>query len=142
MKTLIGLFLTLTAFSATAGEITIYDRAIGQSYGISSYSQDFDMNPELGRVWVSVKFNDGSEGPSYDEDRIKLEGLSFNATTSQIQLDVDGVQTICANVKLSRRSYRIRPTGNCTFKQKHYSVKVDDGFEVRTVEKLKILLKY
>ena len=138
-----GLFLTLTTLSAFAGEITIFDKSTSWGYATSSYSQDFDLNPELGRVWVSVKFADGSEGPSYDETRVKVEGLSFNPTTSQIQLDVEGVQVICANVKISRFSgTRIRPTGNCTFKQKYYSVKVDDGFEIKTVEKLKITLNY
>jgi hypothetical protein len=143
MKTLIGLFLTLTTLSAFAGEITVLDRTV-TSYNYSrSFAQDFEINTELGRAWLNLKFSDGnSDGPAYDEERIKIEGLSFNPTTSQIQLDVDGVQVICANVKIGRLSTRIRPTGKCSFKQKNYTVKVDDGFEVNEVEKLKITLNY
>jgi hypothetical protein len=143
MKTLIGLLLTLSTLSAFAGEITVLDRTV-TSYNYSrSFAQDFEINTELGRAWLNLKFSDGnSDGPGYDEERIKIEGLSFNPTTSQIQLDVDGVQVICANVKIGRLSTRIRPTGKCAFKQKNYTVKVDDGFEVYEVEKLKITLNY
>lgn len=142
MKTLLALIISLTTLSAFAGEITLMDRATWNFYPSSSYTQDFEINKELGRAWVSLKFNDGSEGASYDEQRVKVEGLSFNPTTSQIQLDVDGVQIICANVKINFFGTKIRPTGKCTFKQKNYSVKVDNGYEVETIQKLKITLNY
>lgn len=142
MKTLIGLFLTLSTLSAIAGEITILDRAEWTHSYSTSYTQEFEINPELGRAWVTVKFSDGSDGPVYNDERFKIEGLSFNTTTSQIQLDVDGVQINCANVKIGRFSTRIRPTGKCTFKKKYYSVKVDNGYEVETVQKFKITLNY
>lgn len=142
MKMLISLILTLTTLSAFAGEITIVDRELWSFGPVSSYSQEFDFNAELGRSWVVLKYSDNSDGPSYTDERIKLEGLSFNTTTSQIQLDVDGVQVVCANVKIGRLSTRIRPTGNCSFKQKIYTVKVDDGFEVKKIDKLKITLNY
>lgn len=143
MKALTALFLALTTFSAFAGEITFFDRATAITYSpVSSYSQEFEINAELGRAWVNVQYSEGSEGPSYNEERIKIEGLSFNTTTSQIQLDVEGVQVVCANVKIGRFNTKIKPTGKCTFKQKYYLVKVDTGFEIRNVEKLKITLNY
>lgn len=142
MKTLIGLFLTFTTLSAFAGEITVLDRNLWSYTTTTSYAQEFDINPELGRAWITLKFSDGSDGPVYNDERVKVEGLSFNPTTSQVQLDVDGVQIICANVKIRRFSTTIRPTGKCVIKQKQYSVKVDNGYEVETIEKLKITLNY
>ena len=142
MKTLLALIISLTTFSAVAGEIKVFDRPTWNYSQIISFNPDFALNKELGRAWVNISFTEVGEGPvSYDE-RIQVEGLSFNSTTSQIQLDVDGVQIICANVKTNFFGTKIKPTGLCSFKQKYYSVKVDNGFEIETVQKIKITLNY
>lgn len=143
MKNFLALIITLTSLSAFAGEIKIFDRATweyGQAY---SYSPTLEINKDLGRAWVNISFITTGDGPVYSDERVKIEGLSFNPTTSQIQLDVEGVQIICANVKTSRfLGTTIKPTGKCTFNQKFYTVNVDNGYEIEKVQKIKITLNY
>lgn len=143
MKTLLALIISLTSLSALAGEIKVYDRPTweyGQAY---SYSPSLEINKDLGRAWVNISFVTLGDGPLYSDKRVQIEGLSYNSTTNQVLLDVEGTQIVCANVKTSRVfGTNIKPTGNCTFKQKNYTVEVDNGFEIEKVQKIKITLNY
>lgn len=142
MKTLITLLFAISSLSAVAGEITFFDRPTMDHWRVISYTPAFAINKDLGRAWVEVDFLEMNEGPVTTAEKVKIEGLSFNPTTSQIQLDVEGVQIICANVKINFWGTKIRPTGKCPFKQTTYSVQVDDGYEISTIERHKISLKY
>ena len=142
MKMLISLMLSLTAFSALAGEIKIFDRPTYEFSQVSNIRPEFAINADLGRAWVNLRFDEVGDGPAYYDERVQVEGLSYNSTTNQIILDAEGTQTVCANVKINFFGTHIKNTGKCTFAKKHYNVKVDNGYEVETVQKLKITLNY
>lgn len=142
MKSLIALLLTISSLSALAGEIPFFDRPTMEYWRVISFTPEFAINKDLGRAWVEVDFLEMNEGPITTAEKVKIEGLSFNTTTSQIQLDVEGVQIICANVKINFWGTKIKPTGKCVFKQTTYTVQVDDGYEINTIERRKISLKY
>ncbi len=105
-----------------AGEIKAYDRPTYETSQISSIRKQFEINPQLGRAWVNMKFDELGDG------------LVFNSTLSEILLDVEGTQIVCANVKINFFGVHIKNTGKCTFAQKRYNVE--------TIQKLKISLVY
>lgn len=142
MKKIITLMLALSAFSAFAGEIKVYDRPAYETNQVSSIHEGFEINSGLGRAWVNIKFDEVNDGPVFYDQRVQVAGLSYNSTSNEILLDVEGTQIVCANVKINFFGTHIKNTGKCTFKQKYYNVKVDNGYEVETVQKLKITLSY
>jgi hypothetical protein len=142
MKKILALILSLTAFSALAGEIKLYDRPTYETSQVSSIREEFEINPELGRAWVNMKFDEVGDGPVYYDQRVQVAGLSYNSTSNEILLDVDGTQIVCATVKINFFGVRIKNSGKCNFVQKLYKVKVDNGYEIETIQKLKISLVY
>lgn len=142
MKKIFGLMVSLTAFSALAGEIKLFDRPTYELNQVSSIREEFQINPNLGRAWVILKFDQVGDGPVSQDERVQVEGLSYNTTSNQILLDVDGTQIVCANVAKNFFGTHIKNTGKCTFAQKNYKVKVDNGYEVETIQMLKISLNY
>jgi hypothetical protein len=142
MKRILAIILSFTAFSALAGEIKLYDRPTYETSQISSIREQFEINPQLGRAWVNMKFDEVGDGPVFYDQRVQVAGLSYNSTSSEILLDVEGTQIVCANVKINFFGVHIKNTGKCTFAQKRYNVKVDNGYEVETIQKLKISLVY
>ena len=142
MKKIFVLILSLSAFSALAGEIKLYDRPTYEITQISSIREAFEINPQLGRAWVNMKFDEVGDGPVYYDQRVQVAGLSYNSTSNEVLLDVEGTQIVCATVKINFFGVQIKNTGKCTFAQKRYNVKVDNGYEVETIQKLKISLLY
>ena len=142
MKKIFALILSLSAFSALAEEIKLYDRPTYETSQISSIREAFEINPQLGRAWVNMKFDEVGDGPVFYDQRVQVAGLSYNATSNEILLDVEGTQIVCATVKINFFGVHIKNTGKCTFAQKLYNVKVDNGYEVETIQKLKISLVY
>ena len=142
MKKIFVLILSLSAFSALAGEIKLYDRPTYETSQISSIREAFEINPQLGRAWVNMKFDEVGDGPVYYDQRVQVQGLSYNSSSNEILLDVEGTQIVCATVKINFFGVHIKETGKCTFAQKLYNVKVDNGYEVETIQKLKISLVY
>lgn len=142
MKKIFALVLSLTAFSALAGEIKLFDRPTYELNQVSSVREEFEINPNLGRAWVNLKFDEVGDGPIFYDQRVQVEGLSYNTTTNQILLDVDGTQIVCAKVNKNFFGTHIKNTGKCSFVQKNYKLKVDNGYEIETIEMLKITLKY
>lgn len=142
MKKIFALILSLAAFSALAGEIKVYDRPAYETNDVRSINKSFDINPQLGRAWVVLKFDQVSDGPVIYDQRVQVAGLSYNATSNEILLDVEGTQIVCATVKINFFGVHVKNTGKCSFAQKNYNVKVDNGYEVETIQKLKISLVY
>lgn len=142
MKKLIISLASLISFSALAGEITFYNRPGYETREVSSIRSEFAINKELGRAWVVTKFDQTTDGPVFYDQRALIEGLTFNTTTQEIILDVDGTQTVCARVKFNVFGPRIKNTGFCTFHQNYYVKSVDNGYEVEKIQMLKLSLKY
>ena len=137
-----ALLLALTAFSAFAGEIKIFDKPTWDIHEVSDIKGEFALNAKLGRAWVNFVYSSSVDGPVFNDERVQVEGLSYNSETNQIMLFADGSLIVCANVKINMFGAHVKNTGNCSFKKTYYKVDVDNGYEVETVEKLKITLTY
>lgn len=143
MKTVMMLVLALFSLSAMAGEIKLYDRPTWEITNVGSVKKTFEFNKELGRAWINLTFVPDYSEDSVDTDvRVKVAGLSYNDATKEIILDAEGAQVVCATVKKNFLGTQVKATGNCKFVEKYYKTQVDDGFEIKTVEKLKILLTF
>lgn len=143
------MFITLIALTvsgmAAADSTKIFEMR-NYRYLDKDVSTTFQVNTELGRAWVNVELTDrGIDDVTYDDHRVKVEGLSLNAEKTAIVLEKDGALVECATVTpkrgiLNRRLVVIRPTGLCTFTAKTVKVDVDNGFEIRKVPMLQVFL--
>ena len=82
MKKIFALILSLSAFSALAGEIKLYDRPTYETSQISSIREAFEINPQLGRAWVNMKFDEVGDGPVYYDQRVQVAD-----TFNQVQVN-------------------------------------------------------
>ena len=142
MKKLMIAFLALLSFSLFAGEITLYNKPVYETRDFSFNGLEFAINKDLGRAWVVIKLVELGDGPVAYDERVKVEGLSYNGTTQEVILDVEGTQIVCAKVKFNFFGTHIKNTGRCTFQTKYYSKEVDNGYEIEKVDMVKLLLKY
>jgi len=143
MKTIIAALMLALSLQAFAGEVVVFDAPSHELRGISDVKKEFAINKELGRAWVNLTFV-----PAYNEDmatseaRVKIPGMSFNAEQNTVVLNVSGEEIVCATVKKTFLGTTIRPTGKCTFSTKYYSVKHDNGYEVETIDKVKVTMNF
>ncbi len=142
MKKLLIAFLASLSFSLFAGEITLYNKPVHETRDFSFNGLEFAINKDLGRAWVVIKLVELGDGPVAYDERVKVEGLSYNGTTQEVILDVEGTQIVCAKVKFNFFGTHIKNTGRCTFQTKYYSKEVDNGYEIEKVDMVKLLLKY
>jgi hypothetical protein len=142
MKALILSLALLTSLPALASTTLILDLVNSRwSYDGVSYR----INEELGRAWLEVNLSDsGSENTSYRTERVKLEGLRYDAGSQQIVLEQNGELVVCADVReLPRRVFNrvgIYPTGRCTFSSRRVRLPYDNGFEIRTRRHLQVFM--
>lgn len=138
-----ALVLCMFVTSAFAGEVKVLD--------IPTYSQQtvvaaFGWNEELGRVWVEMTV---SEAYNYDDSdtgdfyRAKVDGLSYDAHSKTVNLDIDGQLVECAEVRqrgvlVFRHNY-LKAT-NCSFKSKVVTVLHDNGYEIEKRTRLQVFL--
>ncbi len=129
--------LTLFAANVFAQEIKIADMAVDSN--AHRVGASFAINKEAGRAWVVVSVADpidplNVEAPAYARsERVKVEGLRFDAAASEVILERDGQAIVCATLKKSgawifKETY-LKETGRCRFDSKIKTVKVDDGFD-------------
>lgn len=142
MKKLIISLLSIASFSSLAGEISYYNRPAYETRDVSSIRSEFGINKNLGRAWIVTKFDQTTDGPVFYDQRAKIEGLSYNSTSQEIVLDVEGTQIVCAKVKINFFGTHIKNTGACKFEEKYYVKSVDNGYEVEKIQMLKLSLKY
>lgn len=143
MKKLFTAFLMTLSLSAFAGELVIFDTTTYDVGRITGISAEYKLNPELGRAWVNLSFTpDYSDGPVIYDERVQIPGLRFDAKLMAVVLDVAGEEIICANVKKNFLGTRVIPTKNCSFKTKFYSVQRDNGYEVETIDKVKVMFNF
>lgn len=137
--------LALTFSAAAIADSTKIFELTNYRYSQKDVKPSFRVNESLGRAWVNVQLEDRKfDDVSYDDHRVKVEGLSMNADKTAIVFEKDGALIDCASVSPKRglfgRVLIIHPTGNCTFTWKTVKVDVDNGFEIRRVPKLQVFL--
>jgi len=139
-KTLLAFALTLST-TAFAGEVFVKDISQYLLWGSSSLSLAFEANEDMGRAWVEISITRDPEF-SADEERVKIEGLSYDANTSMITLLHEGQLVDCALVKIKGRGvfqYRhVKPTGRCQFQEKVINYTYDNGFEIVKSSKTRV----
>lgn len=107
----------------------------------------FEINRLEGRAWVSIESSDGSiarRDRFYSYYRSKVPGLSFDKEHSKIMLDREGAITECAAVESRGRSifrYDHIINTRCELKVQKVIKEFDNGFEIRKIEMVQVLLK-
>lgn len=136
MKLIAAMIVCLFATLSYSAEIKVFDIP---SQGMdSNVVSEFAVNKEMGRAWVTISTStnmpDSDLGSFY---RVKVEGLSYDATTKTVVLETEGQLVECGKVVRAGlaifKNTRVKPTGNCKFKVRNGYVTVDDGFETRRV---------
>lgn len=107
----------------------------------------FEINRLEGRAWVAIEAYDASMARRdrfYSHYRKKVPGLSFDKEHSKITLERDGAITECATVESRGRSifrYDHITNTQCELKVKKVIKEIDNGFEIRKIEMIQVLLK-
>ena len=130
MKTLLVMILALSNV-VYASETKIFETL---NYRYEDHNVEFKVNKELGRAWVELSLIDRSfDDIRYDDHRIKIEGLSYDAATQKVLLEKDGQIIECGELRRIPWSIgrRVFPTKACSFKGKTVKVAYDDGFEIK-----------
>ncbi len=143
MKTLFTALLLTLSIGASALEVEVYSNV----YGGSKYDADIDLNgyainPALGRAAVKLLLwdNRDDDGGNYDYITQTVNSLYYNKSTQNIMYG----STICAETRIKRgvlgRKRKIYKTGNCTFSVRKSKVSVDNGFRIKTKNKVTLYM--
>lgn len=138
-----ALVLCMVVGSAFAAEVKVLDIP---SYTHQTVASTFGWNEKLERVWVEMTVSeaysndDVSAGDFY---RTKVEGLTYDAHSKTVNLDIEGQLVECAVVRqrgvlVFRHNY-LKAT-NCSFKTKVVTVLHDNGYEVEKRSRLQVFL--
>lgn len=138
-----ALVLCMVVGSAFAAEVKVLDIP---SYTHQTVAANFGWNEKLERVWVEMTVSeaysndDVSAGDFY---RAKVEGLTYDAHSKTVNLDIEGQLVECAVVRqrgvlVFRHNY-LKAT-NCSFKTKVVTVLHDNGYEVEKRSRLQVFL--
>ncbi|MFL5784083.1 MAG: hypothetical protein ACJ76H_05695 [Bacteriovoracaceae bacterium] len=133
MKKFIALITLVLSLSAFADSILVYET---RDYSPMDIEASFGVNKDLGRAWAVMTLTQGSgDSISFWDERVKVEGLSFNAETKEIVLERNGEQVVCGQMYNRRwildggRSIRMTP--RCSFAIKKEKIEIDNGFEIK-----------
>lgn len=146
MKKMIVMLGLLLASVVNAGEIKLHSFNQSDLWMNRTVTQEFQINPELERAWISIKvfMNDPDGAVNPDEYRVKIPGLTFNKHTGVISIDFEGRITDCAILKTTGRwifrSSEIKMTSECKFEGRWKDIITDDGFEIKKSKKYEIYL--
>ena len=142
MKMLVVALCLVVSTLASATSVKVLELPV---WGSKTVSGEFGWNEELNRVWVEISVDDLHSGEDSTPDfyRTKVEGLEFDTTSRTAVLTVDGQAFECAAVRtrgvlVFRHNY-LKTTG-CKFTSKVVTELVDDGFEIKKVQKLQVFL--
>lgn len=142
MKSLIASIVLMFSLTALADTTVLLETKNYDNYDVST---TFTVNKELGRAWVTVTLGETfGDSTYYNDTRVKVEGLSYDAATRSIVLDKDGEQIVCASL-YNRRfiidgGNSIRNSGRCKFSVKKFKKEFDNGFEIYKVPMLQVLM--
>lgn len=142
MKKLIAILALVISTVAAAESTLIYETKNYSNYDVTT---TFDVNKQLGRAWVNVSLAEfWGDSSTYTDERVKIEGLSYDAATKSILLERNG-ETIVCGVFYNQRwvidfGGSIRLTKRCTFTVKKIKVTEDNGFETYKVPMIQVYL--
>jgi hypothetical protein len=133
MKKLITLIALILSTAAFADSILVYET---RDYSPMDVSPAFGVNKDLGRAWAVLTLTSGSgDSISFYDERVKIEGLSFDAAAKEIVLERNGERIVCGQM-YNRRwildgGRSIRMTERCSFSVKKEKIEIDNGFEIK-----------
>lgn len=140
MKTLLIALILMTA-NAFASEIPVMKIPEARTSGVHSLIMSYGTNTNLGRAWAEVTIVSPFGSDSMDEElRALVPGLSL--VGGSIVLDVEGQQVECAKLVTRGIFGYLYPkaTGKCIFQVRKSVEQQDNGFEIRKVKMLEIVL--
>jgi hypothetical protein len=143
MKTFFLTLSLLISTLASAASVKVFEIS---GPALRFLKGEFAMNEQLGRVWVEIEvvdFSTGHDEPASEYYRTKVEGLELNKSLGKATLTVDGAMYECASIKqggilIFRHNYL--KTTDCKFTSKVVTESVDDGFEIKKIQKLQVFL--
>ncbi len=141
MKKFIALFALVLSTVAAAESTMIFETQ--NTY--ADVEASFEVNKDLGRAWVNVVLSETSgDSTTYQDNRVKIEGLSYDVASKNIILQKDGQEIICGNV-YNRRwvidfGGSVRNSDRCSFTVKKAKKQIDNGFEIYTVRILQVFM--
>ena len=143
MKAVIALVVLLTSLVSWADTIKLLE--FRETFDRDVHSVGFKVNKPLKRAWVEVSIGEtfGDE-THYDDTNVKVPGLSYDADINGVVFD-NGTEVIVCGTFYNRRwvidgGMSFRETGRCEFETKRIVKTVDDGFNVRKVKMIEVLL--
>lgn len=141
-KFLMVILLTISSLQAIATEINLHTTN-AYDYDYYSFSSgEYDINKDLGRAWVVLKYSGSDPEAMGQEVRVKIPGMSFDKTTKEVIIETEQGRIVCAVEKKFLRMKSLRATKECSFKEKIFTVNYDDGFEIKKIQKRTIVFKY
>ncbi len=142
MKKLIVLIALALSTVASAESLLIFETKNYSNYDVAP---EFQINRELGRAWVNVVLSEyNGDSSTYTDNRIQIEGMSFNEADKTIVIEKNGETIVCGTL-YNRRwvidfGGSIRESKRCTFSVKKVKVTEDNGFETYKVPMIQVYL--
>ena len=142
MKTFIAI-LTLTFSTIVAAESTVIYQQ--ENYSNDNAVVNLEINKDLGRAWVNVTVSSFDSESSHNRDeRVKIEGLFYDVSSKEVVLERDGQRIVCGTAYKPRFTIgsrlSVRNSDRCSFEVKKLKISVDDGFEIKKVPVLQVLM--
>jgi hypothetical protein len=137
------LCLTFSLFSQ-AETLKIFE-ARNDYFSRVDVSPAFEINFSLNRAWVNVVISEFSgDSTTYEDNKVKIEGLSYDPEQKSIILERNGEKVVCAYLYNKRfvidQGRSIKLTNRCKFEVKNVITQVDNGFEIQDVEMIEVLM--
>lgn len=143
MKKFIAIFALALSIGAQAGSVDIFETPYYMGY--PRVNTEFQANKDLGRAWVSINIDTSTGDSDLGNDwyRQKVEGLSYDAATDSIVLDIEGKIIQCARFDRGGifRSRGFKNT-DCKITSRLEKRVVDDGFEISKQDVVVLTLNY
>ncbi len=142
MKKFIALFALVLSTVAAAESTMIFEVNDDRYYDVAP---EFEVNKDLGRAWVNVVLSETTgDSTFYVDNRVKIEGLSYDVASKNIILEKNGEEIVCGSM-YNRRwvldgGRSIRNSGRCKFSVKHAKKQIDNGFEVYSIRVIQVFL--
>lgn len=142
MKKFIAILALALSTVAAADSTLIFET---KNYSNLDVLPEFQINRELGRAWVNVVVSEYSgDSSNYTDNRVQIEGMSFNEADKTIVIEKNGESIVCGTL-YNRRwvidfGGSIRASKRCTFSVKKIKVTEDNGFETYKVPMIQVYL--
>lgn len=143
MKTLVALTALLMSLAASAETIKLMEYKYERD--VELYRTTFRVNKSLNRAWVEVTLAESHfDDLHYTDQRVKVPGLSYSPEINGVVYNNSGEEIVCGTFYNARwvidRGMSFKDTGRCLFETNRFTKKVDDGFYIRNVEMVEVLL--